>query len=33
MSQKVEIQLDDCVEAMKKMADGSVGGIVCDPPY
>lgn len=23
----------DCVETMKNMEDGSIGSIVCDPPY
>ena len=24
---------EDCLEGMKKLADGSVDAIICDPPY
>ncbi len=23
----------DCVEVLESMKEGSIGGIVCDPPY
>ena len=29
----VELILDNCIEAMKDMLDGSVDAIICDPPY
>ena len=29
----IQLQLGDCIDLMQKLPDGSVGAIVCDPPY
>ena len=28
-----EIYNEDCLEGMKRIADGSVDAIICDPPF
>lgn len=33
MAQTVRLQLGDCIEVLRQLEDGSVGGVVCDPPY
>jgi DNA modification methylase len=31
--QTLTLHLGDCIDKMKELEEGSVGGIVCDPPY
>jgi hypothetical protein len=33
MTQQLILKLGDCVERMQEMEEGSIGAIVCDPPY
>jgi DNA modification methylase len=33
MTQKLVLRLGNCVEVMRTLEEGSVGGVVTDPPY
>jgi len=30
---RISLRLGDCLERMAELPEGSVGAIVCDPPY